>query len=97
MRAPREEALLAHARAEATAIRLTTNGWLARIRAAATSERVTVAIPLGPIACSVTDTGARAVTVVTIAERSSACASARVVTQAWLEPIPIVGGRVLGG
>jgi len=97
VRAAVVESALAQARARAPLVRLTSTGSSALTRAVTISERVTVTIPLGPLACSVTCRGASALAVITIAERSSDCASAVVVTHARVEPIPIVGGRLLPG
>jgi hypothetical protein len=71
---------------------LTSTGSSARIVALTTTERVTVAIPRGPLACSVTFTGCSTLALRTIAERSVERASALVVMQAWLGPIPRLGG-----
>src|SRR5579859_3907714 len=66
------------------------------MRVLTTSERVTVAIPRGPLACSVTLTGASTLAVTTIAERPVTSALARVVMHVWVGPTPIVGGGVVG-
>src|SRR5437660_104799 len=55
-----------------------------------TSDRVTATIPFGPVACSVTVSGALAVAVTTIAERAPDWALATVVTHAGVRPIPVV-------
>lgn len=96
MRAAVVEAPRAQAVACALLVCLTSSGWSACTLALTTSERVTVAIPFGPAACSVTLTGAVAVALTRTAERWSDWATALVVTHARAEPIPIVGGRLAG-
>jgi len=96
VRAAVVEAPRAQAVACALLVCLTSSGWSACTLALTTSERVTVAIPFGPAACSVTLTGAVAVALTRTAERWSDWATALVVTHARAEPIPIVGGRLAG-
>jgi len=81
-----------HPRAETTAVRLTATGWVARTRAARTSERDTTAVPFGPLASSVTVKGAAAVAVITIPEWAVNWAAAFVLRHACGGPAPTACG-----
>jgi hypothetical protein len=78
--------------ARASARALSDTGRVSRSLAEKTRERVSVANPAGPEALSVTRTGARAVSVTTIADCAVTRAAARELAHAREEPIPTVGG-----